>query len=81
MAEKTKKRLRTPAEISEANEDLYNDVRNGQIDNKTADACNTVIKSQIYLNVKLRMDYLKIYTQAAMKKITLPPGIMPPMGE
>ena len=77
----TKRHLRTPAQISEANEELYADIRDGKVDSKMADALNTTLKNQVYLNVKLRMDYLKIYTQAAMKKITLPPAILPDLTE
>ncbi len=60
---------------------MFRDVREGRVDSKMADALNTLVKNQIYLNVKLRMDYLKIYAQAQMKKITLPENIVPDLSD
>lgn len=71
------KQLRSPEQISEASELLYSEIREGKVDGKQVDGLNTLIKNQIYLNVKLRMDYLKIYTQARAKKIDLPIGLLP----
>lgn len=76
-AEKVAARLRSPSEISAANETLFDDFRKGKIDPKTVDGCNTLLKAQVYLNVKLPMDYLKIYTQAKIKAINLPKGLLP----
>jgi hypothetical protein len=77
IAEPPKMGLRTPAEISQANEWLFNQQKDGRIDPKTADSLNTTIKNSVYLNVKMRMDYLKIYVQAQVKKIEIPAGLLP----
>jgi hypothetical protein len=69
--------LKTPGEISQANEWLFNMQKDGKIDPKTADSLNTTIKNSVYLNVKMKMDYLKIFLQAQIKKIDLPKGLLP----
>jgi hypothetical protein len=69
--------LKTPSEISQANEWLFNMQKEGKIDPKTADSLNTTIKNSVYLNVKMKMDYLKIFLQAQIKKIDLPKGLLP----
>jgi len=70
-------RLRTVSDLIAANEDLFNKQRSGQIDAKTLDGCNTVIKSQQYLLGKLRLDAMKLFLTARIKKIDLPQGLLP----
>lgn len=79
MAEEQKRQFgtKTMSGINEAVEWIFNKQINGEIDGKTADGLNTTIKSAIYLNVKLRMDYLKMILQANIKKIDLPEGLLP----
>ena len=63
--------------INHAIEWTFNKQANGEIDGKGADAYNTTIKAATYLNVKLKMDYQKMWMQARMKKIDLPRGFLP----
>ena len=70
-------KLKTVDEISAAGEWIFNQQMNNKIDGKQADSMNTTLKNQIYLNVKLKMDYLKIQLQAQIKKVTLPKGLLP----
>jgi len=69
--------LKTASEISQANEWLFNMQKDGRIDPKTADSLNTTIKNSVYLNVKMKMDYLKLYLQASIKKVELPTNLLP----
>lgn len=76
MADKRSRQpLRTIGDLLEATEDLYNRLETGQLDAKTADAMNTVIKSSTYLLAKLPMDAYKIFVQAKIKKIEIPEGL------
>lgn len=72
-------KLRTIADLSNAHEWLINKQRNGEIDSKTADAMNTTLKGAVYLNGKLKMDYAKLIVQAQIKKIQIPPDMLPAM--
>jgi len=56
---------------------LVNRVVNGQIDPKNADIINTIIKSIGYFNGRLKMDYGKLLVLAQIKKIQLPPNLLP----
>jgi len=56
---------------------MLNRFLNGEVDAKSVDGVNTIVKSQIYLNVKLRMDFMKLCLQADIKKIDLPDGMLP----
>lgn len=64
--------LRTIDDLNGAVEYVYNQVRGGKLDGKTADALNTTIKQAVYLNGKLKLDYLKLMLTAKIKKIELP---------
>lgn len=72
MAQETKIKLRTISDLNEALEWLYEQQKTGQIDAKTADALNTTIKQASYLNGKLKLDYVKLWLTAKIKKIELP---------
>lgn len=80
MAEKEKPkriRLRTIPEMREASEWLFNEIKDGHIDNKTGDALNTTFKQSVYLNATLPATFAKIIIQAAIKKVSLPDGLLP----
>lgn len=77
MTDKKPKRLREPSEISEAYEEMYEKQMAGQLDAKSVDGINTTLKGLTYLNVKLRMDYMKMIVQAKIKKVDLPKGLLP----
>jgi hypothetical protein len=70
-------RLRTPEDLTLAHEWLLNQQRDGKIDSKTADGINTTLKGATYLNAKLRIDAAKLFLQAAIKKVEIPPEMMP----
>jgi len=70
-------KLRTTDELSAAHEWLFNQQKDGKIDSKTADALNTTLKGAVYLNGKLKLDALKLYVQAEIKKIAIPKGMLP----
>jgi hypothetical protein len=74
---KLQTRLRSIPDLVEAHEELYNHVRNGKIDNKTADALNTTLKGQTYLLAKLRLDAAKVMLQASIKKVDIPVKFLP----
>lgn len=76
MAEQKKIRLRTPADVVEASEWLYNEQREGKIDGKRADGINTTLKSVWNIVGKTRMDMLKIYVQSQIKKVDIPPAML-----
>jgi hypothetical protein len=38
---------------------------------------NTTLKGAVYLNGKLKLDALKLYVQAEIKKIEIPKGMLP----
>jgi hypothetical protein len=67
--------LRTVADLMTAGEDLYNRLDSGGIDAKTADAMNTVLKSQRYFVAELPMQTLKITVAAMIKKVHIPEGL------
>ena len=69
--------LRSVADLTKAHEWLFNAQRSGELDSKTADALNTTLKGAMYLQVKLRLDALKIFTQAAIKKVEIPSYLLP----
>lgn len=71
-----RQRLKTFGEINDAQEWLFNAARDGAIDNKTADVLNTVTKGAVAIQ-KLRLDYSKLYLQAAVKKIDIPTNLLP----
>jgi len=75
--EKTPIRLRTIDDLTTAHEWLFNSQKNNEIDSKTADALNTTLKGITYLRVKLRLDALKIFTQASIKKVEIPKYLLP----
>lgn len=68
--------LRTVEDLNRELEQLNHDVKHGRCDNKAADVRNTIIKAGTYLNVKLKMDYMKLYLQAKIKKVELPNILM-----
>lgn len=72
-------RLRTIDDLTNAHEWLFNQQKGGTIDAKTADALNTTLKGATYLRAKLRLDAAKIILQASIKKITVPPNLLPEM--
>ena len=82
MAEKTKQQypLKTPEDISAAYERLYNRQLNGEVDAKSVDGMNTTLKGSTYLNVKLKMDYLKMFLTAAIKKVDMPAEVLKELG-
>ena len=67
-----RKKLRTLRDLSEAYELLYNQEMSGLIDSKAADGINTTLKGSVYLNVKVKMDLVKLLVQAKIKKISIP---------
>ena len=79
MVEKFKEpmALRTVGEIAAAHEWLFNQQKDGRIDPKTADSLNTTLKGTMYLMVKMKMDYAKLYVQSQIKKIEIPTGLLP----
>lgn len=78
MAEKTPiRRLRTIDDLNEANEETYQLLHEGKIDAKQGDGRNTVLKMAYNLNVKTRMDLLKIVANSQIKKLDLPFSLIP----
>lgn len=79
MAEQTPipTRLRTIDELSSAHEWLFEQSRNGKLDNKTADVLNTTLKGATFLNGKLKLEYAKLYMQSQVKKFEFPKGVLP----
>lgn len=75
-----KSSLRTVDDLVSAHEWLFEQQRAGKIDGKTADAMNTTLKGQSYLVGKLRLDALKLYMMAQVKKIQIPQGMLPAIG-
>lgn len=71
--------LRTINDLTDAHEWLFNQQKTGSIDAKTADALNTTLKGATYLRAKLRLDAAKIIIQAQIKKIDVPPNLLPEM--
>ena len=69
--------LKTPNELVEAHEWLFNQQRDGKIDSKTADALNTTLKGQVYLVGRLKLDYAKLWIQSQVKKLEIPKGLIP----
>lgn len=80
MAEKSVS-LRTIDDLVSAHEWLFTEQRAGRIDAKTADALNTTLKGSVYLMGKLKLDAAKLYVMSQIKKVQLPRGMLPPMGE
>jgi hypothetical protein len=74
MAE-ARRQLRTIDDLRDAFEDLYTRQSNGEIDAKMSDGLNTTLKGAMALNVKLPMDALKIFVQASIKKVNIPPNL------
>jgi len=70
-------RLRTIEDIIQAHEWVYNKQKDGKIDAKTADGLNTTLKGMVYLKGKLKIDAAKLYMQAQIKKVSLPPELLP----
>jgi len=70
-------KLRTIDDVNELNEWLVNRVISGQIDPKNADIINTIVKNTGYFNGRLKMDYGKLLVMAQIKKIQLPPNLLP----
>jgi len=70
-------RLRSIHDLTQAQEWLWNKQTSGQIDAKTADALNTTLKGSIFLHAKLKLDAAKLWLNAHVKKIELPPGLLP----
>lgn len=56
---------------------MLNKFLNGEVDSKSVDGVNTIMKHVIYLNVKMKMDFIKLCLQADIKKIALPVAILP----
>lgn len=77
MPEAKKKRLRSVEELTEAHEDLLFKQETGKIDAKTADGMNTTLKGVVYLQCKLKLDYVKLMIMAQIKKIDLPQNLLP----
>jgi hypothetical protein len=69
--------LKTPKDLIDAHEWLFNQQKENKIDAKTADALNTTLKGAVYLNAKLRLDAAKIFLTAQIKKIEIPKGFLP----
>ena len=69
---KNGRKLRSVEDLNNALEWLYEQQKTGKIDAKTADALNTTLKQMVHLNVKLRLDYLKVLLMARINKIQLP---------
>jgi len=74
-------KLRSISDLTAAHEWLWNEQRAGKIDAKTADALNTTLKGATYLQGKLRIDAAKLMLLAQIKKIQLPAGFPPSLGE
>lgn len=69
--------LRTVEDLTQAHEWLLAQQRTGKIDAKTADGMNTTLKGAVYLNAKLRIDAAKLVLQAQIKKVQIPPNMLP----
>lgn len=72
-------KLRSVEELSQAHEWLFQLQSSGQLDAKAADAMNTTLKGAVYLNGKLKMEVAKMFLQAKIKKVTIPPEMLPLM--
>ena len=76
-SDETKMPLRNIQDIVNAQEWLFNQQLNGKMDAKAADALNTTLKGSIFLIAKLRLDAAKIWMTSQVKKINIPPGLLP----
>lgn len=70
------RQLRTLEDIATAHEELFERQRSGQIDPKTADALNTTLKGIVYLNVKMRLEMLKLVIHSQVKKLDIPQSVL-----
>ena len=70
-------RLRSVDDLNEAHEFVFNRQATGKIDGKTADGLNTTLKGSVYLNVKLKMEALKLQIMATKAKMEVPPIMLP----
>jgi hypothetical protein len=69
--------LRTLGDVVAAQEWVFQSVQSGRIDQKTADSLNTCVKGQSYLLGKLRVDVANLMVKAQIKKVDLPPTLLP----
>lgn len=69
--------LRTVADISDAQEWLFNSQRDGVIDTKTADGMNTTLKGVVYLKATLPLKIFEAMVRAQIKKINVPTNLLP----
>lgn len=69
--------LRTVADISDAQEWLFNSQREGVIDTKTADGMNTTLKGVVYLKATLPLKIFEAMVRAQIKKINVPTNLLP----
>jgi hypothetical protein len=69
--------LRTIPELKHAHEWLFNEQRSGKIDPKSADALNTTLKGAVYLCATLPAKYADLWFKSQIKKVELPPGMLP----
>ncbi len=72
-------RLRSIGDFSSAYQWLFNQQRAGQIDHKTAAACNTTLQGSMFIHIKLPLEVAKIMLQAQIKKVDLPKNLLPEM--
>jgi len=77
MARPKKFSLRTPSEISEGYERVFNDMIAGKIDARAGRALGTVLNGAGYLNGKLKLEAAKLYVQASNKGLDIPPEMLP----
>lgn len=77
--------LKTPSDLVEANEWMFNRQRSGTLDAKSADAMNTTIKGQKAIIIDVPLQVLKLAVQAQIKKVQIDPsaftrlGLVPPV--
>lgn len=70
-------RLRSIEDLQNAYEELYNRQRDNKIDAKAVDGMNTTLKGATYLAAGLRMKLVDIYLKAQIKKLEIPPVMLP----
>jgi len=65
-------KLKTLRDVEDASGWVFNQLKEGTMDAKTADALNTTLKGLYFMKGKLRLDYLKLVFQAKVKKVDIP---------
>lgn len=72
MAEDNKISLRDAEGLSDAYEWVFNGLRSGTLESRTANAMTQTIKGATELRVKIPLKYVDMVVKARMKKIEVP---------